>query len=147
MNLFKWCFRWFNNEIVGFHYGNYEKINDTELVIKSILKANNFAKKLNNSLKRTIFHSDHGIQYNSFQMKKIKEKLNFIQSMSRKGNSLDNHPIEYFFSILKQEYLKDYFNSSFKEIKKQINFAIKDYNKFQSNLKYLTPVDYRNQIF
>ncbi len=82
-------------------------------------------------------------------MKKIKEKLNFIQSMSRKGNSLDNHPIEYFFSILKQEYLKDHFNSSFREMEKQINFAIKDYNnkRFQSNLKYLTPVEYRNQIF
>ncbi len=98
------------------------------MVIKSILKANNFAKKLNNNLKEKIlFYYPKNIE-ELLQIKGIKEKLNFIQSMSRKGNSLDNHPIEYFFSVLKQEYLKDYFNSSFKEMEKQINFMIKDYN-------------------
>ena len=33
--------------------------------------------------------------------------------MSRIGNSLDNRPCEYFFSVLKQEYLKNKNNKSF----------------------------------
>ena len=50
-----------------------------------------------------IFHSDQGWQYqhNSYQ-KRLKEKK-ITQSMSRKGNSLDNGLMECFFGLLKSE--------------------------------------------
>lgn len=53
--------------------------------------------------KPVIFHSDRGVQYasNVFRQKLI--KYNIEQSMSRKGNCLDNAPAESFFHTLKVE--------------------------------------------
>jgi len=52
---------------------------------------------------RRTFHSDQGWAY---QMKSYSHKLkehNIFQSMSCKGNCLDNSPMENFFGLLKQE--------------------------------------------
>ena len=50
-----------------------------------------------------IIHSDQGWHYtHPFYVNKLKE-LGIIQSMSRKGNCLDNAPIESFFGHLKDE--------------------------------------------
>ena len=53
------------------------------------------------NLEGLIMHSDQGWQY---QMQNYKKKLNdkrIRQSMSRKGNCLDNSPIENFFGKMK----------------------------------------------
>ena len=61
------------------------------------------AFKDNSNINNLIFHSDQGWQYqHSFYTKRLEEK-NIIQSMSRKGNSLDNGLMESFFGILKTE--------------------------------------------
>lgn len=61
---------------------------------------------------RRTFHSDQGWAY---QMKEYSDQLNqhqIFQSMSRKGNCLDNSPMENFFGILKQEiYYGEIFHS------------------------------------
>jgi len=52
-----------------------------------------------------IFHSDQGWQY---QMKKYQNRIHkkgIIQSMSRKGNCLDNSVMDNVFGLLKSEYL------------------------------------------
>ncbi|HFU5457138.1 TPA: DDE-type integrase/transposase/recombinase, partial [Enterococcus faecium] len=52
---------------------------------------------------RRTFHSDQGWSY---QMKAYRNKLKeykIFQSMSRKGNCLDNSLMENFFGLLKQE--------------------------------------------
>ena len=63
----------------------------------------NLAFKENENYENLIFHSDQGWQYqhNSYQ-KRLKEKK-ITQSMSRKGNSLDNGLMECFFGLLKSE--------------------------------------------
>ena len=59
------------------------------------------AFKDNSNLNNLIFHSDQGWQYqHNFYTKRLEEK-NIIQSMSRKGNSLDNGLMENFFGIIK----------------------------------------------
>ena len=50
-------------------------------------------------------HSDQGWQYQHKQYQPILRKEGIWQSMSRKGNCLDNAVIENFFGLLKSELL------------------------------------------
>ena len=50
-----------------------------------------------------ILHSDQGYQYQSKSYQRRLKELGIIQSMSRKGNCLDNSPTENFFGRLKTE--------------------------------------------
>jgi putative transposase len=57
-----------------------------------------------------ILHSDQGWHYQMKQYQLALKKHGIIQSMSRKGNCLDNAVMENFFSLLKSEllYLKEF---------------------------------------
>lgn len=94
-----------------------------------------------------ILHSDQGWQY---QMKRyqfmLKEK-GIIQSMSRKGNCLDNSVMENFFGILKTEmFYGNRFNSA-EQLIEEIEHYIDYYNnrRIKVKLKGLSPVQYRIQ--
>lgn len=52
---------------------------------------------------RPIFHSDQGWQYQHAQYQRLLSEHNIIQSMSRKGNYMDNGAMENFFGRLKVE--------------------------------------------
>ncbi len=77
--------------------------------------------------KNLILHSDQGWQYQMKDYKRMLKKHGIRQSMSRKGNCLDNAVIENFFRIIKSElfYLKNY--TSIDELKKEI----KEYIDYQ----------------
>ncbi len=64
--------------------------------------------------------------------------------MGRIGVSLDNRPVEYFFSILKQEYLFDG-TFDFKTTKKLIDKSISHYNniRFQGCLNNQSPTEFQ----
>ncbi len=72
-----------------------------------------------------------------------------IQSMSRKGNSLDNSAMESFFGRLKTEC---FYKREFKT-KEEIVEAVRDYldyynrHRIQLKLKGLSPIQYRKQSF
>lgn len=76
--------------------------------------------------------------------RRLKEK-NITQSMSRKGNCLDNAAMESFFGILKSEcfYLNKY--NSLNELRQDIVAYIEYYNhqRIKENLDGLSPVQYR----
>ncbi|TDE03989.1 hypothetical protein E0F91_10185 [Flavobacterium sandaracinum] len=78
----------------------------------------------------------------------LKEK-GIKQSMSRKGNCLDNAIIENFFGILKSElfYLKKY--NSINQLKKEIQEYIVYYNndRIKSNLNKMSPIQYRAHYY
>ncbi len=67
--------------------------------------------------------------------------------MSRRGNCWDNAPMESFFGHMKDEVA---FNvcESFTEIQTAVDDYIEYYNndRYQWNLKKLTPLLYRNQL-
>lgn len=92
-------------------------------------------------------HSDHGIQYTSNWFTELISNSSATQSMSRIGNSLDNRPAEYFFSIIKEELIRlnDIDKLEFDEIKIMISNFIMYYNKdrVQSCLDWLTPAQYK----
>ena len=71
------------------------------------------------------------------------------QSMSRKGNSLDNGLMECFFGILKSEmfYEQEEKYKTLEELKEAIEDYIYYYNnkRIKEKLKGLTPASYRSQ--
>lgn len=92
-----------------------------------------------------IFHSDQGWQYqHKAYQHRLKEK-GIRQSMSRKGNCLDNSIMENFFGLLKSEllYLREF--ESIKEFKTELENYIDYYNnkRIKGKLKGMSPVQYR----
>lgn len=94
-----------------------------------------------------IFHSDQGWQYQHKQYQKRLKDKGIQQSMSRKGNCLDNSVMENFFGLLKSEllYLRDF--ESIDEFKIELENYINYYNnkRIKEKLKGLSPVQYRLQ--
>lgn len=96
---------------------------------------------------RPILHSDQGWQY---QMKPYQQQLRenkIRQSMSRKGNCLDNAVMENFFGIVKTElfYIQQF--TSYDALQKAIIEYVHYYNndRIKQKLKGLSPVQYRTQ--
>ncbi|WYW07856.1 IS3 family transposase [Fusobacterium nucleatum] len=109
----------------------------------------NLAFKENESYENLIFHSDQGWQYqHSSYQKRLKEKK-ITQSMSRKGNSLDNGLMECFFGLLKSEmfYEQEEKYKTLEELQEAIEDYIYYYNnkRIKEKLKGLTPASYRSQ--
>ena len=75
------------------------------------------------------------------------DQLKMIQSMSRKGNCVDNAPIETFFGHLKDDV--DYKAcKTFDELHLLIKNYMEYYNyeRRQWDLKKMTPVEYRSHL-
>ncbi|SNT42212.1 putative transposase [Bacillus sp. OK838] len=92
-----------------------------------------------------ILHLNQGWHY---QMKSYSHALKthgITQSMSRKGNCLDNAVLENFFGLLKSEllYLQEFESMEhFKqELEKYIHYY--DHQRIKVKLKGMSPVDYR----
>ena len=93
---------------------------------------------------RLMIHSDQGIHYtHPLYVNKLKE-LGVTQSMSRKGNCLDNAPIESFFGHLKDD-LDIKSCKTFEEVKTLVENYIDYYNNERSqwNLNKMTPAQRR----
>ena len=97
--------------------------------------------------KGIILHSDQGWQYQNKRYQRLLKEKGIIQSMSRKGNCLDNAVIENFFGLLKSElfYLKKF--KSVEDFIKELKSYIKYYNtkRIKIKLKGLSPVEYRTK--
>ena len=118
---------------------------DMNLVMTMLDKA--FAKE--KALNNCIFHTDQGCQYQSPAYQRALKLHGITQSMSRKGNSLDDGLMENFFGLLKTEmfYDQEYKYHNLEELSKAIEEYIEYYNneRIKSRLKGLTPIEYRNQ--
>ena len=97
--------------------------------------------------KDAVIHSDQGFHYtNPEYIDKVKA-LEMIQSMSRKGNCIDNASVESFFGHLKDDV--DYKScKTFEELKLLIENYIKYYNteRAQWDKNKMTPVEYRDHL-
>lgn len=92
-----------------------------------------------------ILHSDQGWQYQHFGYRKRLEDHHIIQSMSRKGNCLDNSMMESFFGIMKSELLYAEKFESTQAFIKALDEYIEYYNnkRIKARLKGKSPVQYR----
>ena len=131
-----------NREVISFSISkspNYDQIR--------VMLDQAFNKHTN--LEGLIFHSDQGWQYQMEAYHKTLKEKGIIQSMSRKGNCLDNSPIENFFGRMKNEMFYGY-EYEFKTLD-ELEIAMREYIEYYNTqritvkLKGLTPVQYRNQ--
>ncbi len=94
-----------------------------------------------------ILHSDQGWQYQQKIYQKMLKEKGIQQSMSRKGNCLDNAVIENFFGLLKTEllYLQEF--KSMEHFKQELIEYLDYYNnkRIKAKLKDLPPALHRQQ--
>lgn len=130
----------FNGEIISYNISERPVLGQVMSMLDQA-----FSKIPNNT--NLIFHSDQGWQYQHKQYQKSLIDKGIRQSMSRKGNCLDNSVMENFFGLLKSEllYLREF--NSMDEFKIELEKYIDYYNneRIKSKLKGLSPVQYRIQ--
>ena len=94
-----------------------------------------------------ILHSDQGWQYQNKYYRQMLKQKGIRQSMSRKGNCLDNAVMENFFGLLKSEllYLQQF--QSMEHFKQELVEYLDYYNnhRIKAKLKGLPPAIYRQQ--
>jgi putative transposase len=98
-----------------------------------------------NEDERPILHSDQGCQDQMSALQHRLEARDLAQSMSRKGNCLDNAPMESFFATLKSELFHPERFETVQNLDTAIKHYIDYYNHRRIKLKGLAPVQYRNQ--
>lgn len=92
-----------------------------------------------------LFHSDQGWQYQHAEYQRLLVEHNITQSMSRKGNCMDNGAMENFFGRLKVEM---YYGEKFESVTDFIE-KLEQYIYYYNNerislkLKGMSPVQYR----
>jgi len=131
-----------NREIISYSISRNPSFNQTqEMLDKAFEQYDN--------LEGLIFHSDQGWQYQMSGYKKQLKEKGIIQSMSRKGNCLDNSLMENFFGIMKNEmfYGHEYEFESLDQLEQEMIKYIEYYNKerITVKLKGLSPYNYRQQ--
>lgn len=132
----------FNGEIISY---NISRSPNLEQIYDMLDKA---FKKYDN-LDKLIIHSDQGWQYQHIGYIKRLQERHIIQSMSRKGNCLDNAMMENFFGIMKSELLYTEKFESPEAFIKALDEYIYYYNnnRIKSRLKGKSPVQYRTLYF
>ena len=130
----------FNGEIISYNISRHpvfgQVVDMLEKAFKRIPDGTNL-----------ILHSDQGWQYQMKQYQQRLKKKGIRQSMSRKGNCLDNACAENFFGILKSElyYIKEKEYKCVEELEKDLVEYIDYYNnkRIKCKLKGMSPIEYR----
>jgi putative transposase len=128
-----------NGEIVCYTISHSPNM---ELVMKMLRRAFRRMVKTEN----VILHSDQGWQYQHAQYQLALKQHGITQSMSRKGNCLDNSMMENFFGLLKNEfYYANHFadeQTFLKGLADYINYYNHDRIKLRLSM---SPVQYRQE--
>ncbi len=128
----------YNSEVISYTLSSHPTINLTNTMLEKALYKNKDIKNLT-------IHSDQGFHYQHNSWTNRLEKMNIVQSMSRKGNCLDNSTMENFFGVLKQEMYYGVEFESYDKLVQEIEEYIKWYNedRIKTKLNGMSPVDYR----
>ncbi|MEY3224252.1 MAG: hypothetical protein RL565_442 [Pseudomonadota bacterium] len=130
----------YNQEIISYTITDRPQISMVMRMLQSAFK------RLSKS-EQPMLHSDQGWQYQmGFYQRTLKEQ-GLTQSMSRKGNCLDNAVMENWFGIMKTEFFYQKKFDSVQSFKTELKEYIHYYNhdRIKEKLKGLSPVQYRTQ--
>lgn len=130
----------YNGEIISYSISERPSFHQ---IVDMLRKA---FEKIPNDIGLTM-HSDQGWQYQMKQYQLLLREKGIKQSMSRKGNCLDNSVMENFFGLLKSELLYLQKFQSLEQFKSELIAYIDYYNntRIKCKLKGLSPVQYRIQ--
>lgn len=130
----------YNGEIVAYEMRDRP---DYPLVGRMLAKA----LKTLEGKQAPLLHSDQGWHYKMPAYRKMLAEKGIKQSMSRKGNCLDNAAMESFFATLKTElfYTQDFFSTTVLgfEVYRYINYY--NFTSINSRLNGLSPLQYRTR--
>ena len=128
----------YNNEVVAYSISLHPDLAQTREMLEEL------SKRLPKGA-RPILHSDQGWQYQHAMYQRYLEEHQITQSMSRKGNCMDNGAMECFFGRLKVEmYYGEKFESAEDLIEKLHRYIYYWNNKrISRRLKAMSPVGYR----
>ena len=129
----------YNNEIVSYSISTSPNFNQTREMLNGLIH------KLPSNAE-PILHSDQGWQYQMKEYQRMLKENNITQSMSRKGNCLDNSVMENFFGRLKTEM---FYGEKFESVNTFID-KLKEYIYYYNNERIMlklkmSPVKYRAQ--
>lgn len=128
----------YNNEVLSYSISLSPNFEQTREMLRELIK------KLPKEA-TPILHSDQGWQYQMNEYQRTLKEHKIIQSMSRKGNCLDNSVMENFFGRLKVEM---FYGEKFHTVEEFIH-CLKDYIDYWNNerisltLNGMSPVQYR----
>ena len=130
----------YNNEILSYSISKSPNFWQTRDMLNQLFEI--LPKKA-----KPILHSDQGWQYQMKEFQKILKEKNITQSMSRKGNCLDNSVMENFFGRLKIEMFYGETFASVDEFISRLKEYINYYNNNRISLKLkMSPVRYRTHF-
>ena len=128
----------FNGEIVSYVISDSPNLKMVMTMLDNALKKRDVQGPL-------VLHSDQGWHYQHKRYQKALEDRHITQSMSRKGNCLDNAMMENFFGLMKNEllYLQEW--DSVEQFKTALRNYIRYYNddRIKLRLNGKSPVQYR----
>lgn len=132
----------YNSEIVSYDISRSPNFKQTKEMLNGLFE------KLPRRA-RPLLHSDQGWQYQMKEFQGLLKDNNITQSMSRKGNCLDNSVMENFFGRLKVEM---FFGEKFDSVdafERNLVDYIRYFNNDRISLKLngMSPIQYRTQSF
>ena len=128
----------YNNEVISYSISLSPNFNQTREMLNGL-----FNKLPKDAL--PILHSDQGWQYQMKEFQRLLQDHNIMQSMSRKGNCLDNSVMENFFGRLKVEM---FYGEKFQTVDEFVH-RLEEYINYWNNerisltLNGMSPVQYR----
>jgi transposase InsO family protein len=130
----------YNQEIISYEIADRPQIGMVSAMLNKAFK----------QLKQTdkpMLHSDQGWQYQMGLYQQALKAQGITQSMSRKGNCLDNAVMENWFGVMKTEFFYQQKFDDVQSFKTQLKEYIHYYNhdRIKQKLKGLSPVNYRTQ--
>lgn len=130
-------------DIVGSCVSNRIDTDLTNKAMKEALKGLSVDQK-----KALIVHSDQGFHFTHFSFRNLLEAQGVTQSMSRKGNCLDNAPMESFFGLIK-DHLELKNCKTIEDVEKEVTRKVDYYNRMrpQVGLKKMPPSEYRRHFY
>jgi len=130
----------YNQEIISYEIADRPQIAMVSTMLTKAFKRLTGAEK-------PMLHSDQGWQYQMGIYQQALYKQGITQSMSRKGNCLDNAVMENWFGMMKTEFFYQQKFETIESFKAQLKEYIDYYNhdRIKQKLKGLSPVNYRTQ--
>lgn len=132
----------YSRKIVGWSMDDKMKVSLVNDALKMAIRTRNPQRGL-------IWHTDRGSQYASYEHKDLLKTYGIIQSMSRRGNCLDNAVAESFFHTLKTELVHHEIYHTRKQAKQSIFEYIEVFynrERIHSANKNLSPVEFEEKM-
>ena len=128
----------YNREIIAYSISLSPNLDQVRDMLKDL-----FSKLPTDA--KPLCHSDQGWQYQHSEYQRLLKEHNIKQSMSRKGNCMDNGAMENFFGRLKVEMFYgekfECVNAFIDELKSYIHYYNND--RISTKLNGMSPVQYR----